>query len=83
MNLYKAIAYSTGNKARAVNDNGQDVIVHQWFGYGQIASMFHIWHFTKDEHHESDVPEEYIEDELRTTYAVDANDNYWVAIKGD
>jgi hypothetical protein len=77
MNLNQAIAFSIGNKARAVNDNGQDVIVHQWFGYGAQASMFHVWHFAKESKGESDVTEERIEDELRSVYAIDANDSCW------
>lgn len=80
MKLMQAIAYSPGNKAKAINDKGNIVIVQQ--RYRDPADWwFHAWIMkSKGEVHERDFV---FRDELawlKDIYLVDLDADYWQAI---
>ena len=80
MKLLQAIAYSSGNKAKAINDRGKTVIVQQ--RYRDMDSWWlHVWIMkSKDEVHERDFN---ISDKLvwlKDIYLVDPDADYWQEI---
>ncbi len=77
MNLLTATAYSPGNKARAVNDNGNVVIVQSRWSDVE-TSWFHIWIVRRGvADYEGDLDNC---DDLQMLFSVNPNANYWHSI---
>lgn len=76
MKLLEAIAYGAGNKAKALNDQGIEVIVQERYG-SATNSWYHIWHLARPRTVEDDITN------LKglAKFAVDAEENYWQPVK--
>lgn len=76
MNMLQAIAESSGNKARATNDQGKTVIVMQHFENHDY--WWHCW-LLMDKDNTSQASTSNFHT-IQSTYSVDPYANYWHSI---
>lgn len=84
MNMDTAIAYSFGNKAKAINDIGGIVIVQRQVTmiYSPSLSLtverwYYIWYIQREFVTEMESADKAL---LRTYYSVDPDADYWSAL---
>lgn len=76
MNMFTAIAQSAGNKARAINDNANIIIVQRLF-HQPLQTHYYLWLITRGVVEHEDLFEQEHINALQVLYAVDPNANYW------
>jgi hypothetical protein len=77
MRLLQAIAYSPGNKAEGMNDQGHRVLVQE--RYASIADhWYHVWHLHQEQVTQTDINE----DDLARlgSFEVDPEADYWFPV---
>lgn len=78
MNMLTAIAESAGNKARAIADTGQTIIVQQRFDHHQ--HWFHVWFIAKNKWTDEVDIDAYNADKIKEEYLVDPEADYWQSV---
>lgn len=79
MNMSKAIAHSTANKAKATNEYDHEIVVQERY-QGATETWLHIWEFWEGGANEADLPDcrYYL---LEQIYYVDPKAECWESIK--
>ncbi len=79
MNMARAIAHSTGNKASAISESGGTIIVQERYS-GVGRSWLHIWRLDwQGDVWETDLPVERL-DELNALYGVNPQGDCWLSV---
>jgi hypothetical protein len=78
LKLVPAIAYSNGNKAEGINDQGHRIVIQERYAYAQ-NTWYHVWHVYAGEATQDDIAD--VSQASLKQFEVDPDADYWSPVK--